>query len=127
MHAQRETTFSRDKVGNRIYRSRGTLRVVRITKIRRRGKKGGARSPRSRVSVVLPWLTAGVEIPAISTQRRYVAVTASRRTFYLVALLEMGGGRPCRESSPFFYLSLFRNPTGGAESAVDMSRGSRVP
>lgn len=54
-HAQRETTFSRDEVGNRIYRSRGALRVVRITKIRQNEegggeeevekKEGGARSP----------------------------------------------------------------------------------
>jgi len=34
------------EVGNRIYRSRGALRVVRITKIRPRGRDGGRKGVR---------------------------------------------------------------------------------
>jgi len=45
LRAPLETTFSHGEVGNRIYRSRGTLRVVHITKICQREKKGGTRSP----------------------------------------------------------------------------------
>lgn len=52
-----------------VYRSRGALRVVRVTKIRSKGRKErGVRavlSPRDTAAAAPPWLTAGAEIPAV--------------------------------------------------------------
>jgi len=117
------------EVGNRIYRSRGALRVVRITKIRPRGeawgKKGGARSPRRTASLARSggWNSRGLSMRREAAAA--VAVTAPRRTFYLVALSGGWKGRSCQESSPFFFiLHSFEIPL--AARSIE-SRGSRVP
>lgn len=67
-----------------VYRSRGALRVVRVTKIRSKGRKErGARglSPRDTAAAAPPWLTAGAEIPAV-----HEAAAVESRLVLLVVL-----------------------------------------
>lgn len=81
-----------------------------------RRKEGGARSARD---------TAGVEIPAVHE----AAAVESRSLYFLFSRavgekVEEGGGLSLsRETLPFFYLPLFRNPADGAKPAVDSRAG----
>ena len=94
-----------------VYRSRGALRVVRVTKIRRReGRKGVRNLPVTQP----PWHHRGSHSGSWNSRgpwssRRRVALDASRCTFYLVALSGRGywGGSlsVSRETLPFFLSS----------------------
>jgi len=93
----------------------------------KRRKEGGARFLRD-IAAVVPLCyshSGGWNSRGPWSSRCRVALGASRHTFYLVAL----SGRGCRgvflsrETLPFFYLSLFRNPAGDAEPAADSRAG----
>lgn len=118
-----------------VYRSRGALRVVRVTKIRRREGRKGVRSPRDTAAAAPPWLTAGAEIPAV--HEAAAAPPSRARCFspYFLFSRAVGGRKDgrglslslCRERlCPFFIFHSFEIPLArrrGAGAAADSRAG----